>query len=103
MCIERVGALIMKQVEALINGGMANILPPCFVLPGNYFHCVPQRPQGSVSICTSRRTIQSSPLGNVNLTTSRCGMDRLASPQYWDATAVSTARPISGVAADICG
>lgn len=30
-------------------------------------------------------------------------MDRLASPQFSDGTAVSTARLTSGVAADICG
>lgn len=82
---------------------MTYISLPCLVLGCNYFHCVFQPPQGSVSICTSRRIIQSSPLGNVNLTTSRSGMDRLASPQYSDATVASTAHPISGVAADICG
>lgn len=73
-------------------------------VPGyNSFCCVFQRPPDSVLIYTLRRIIRSNPLGNVNLTTLRCGMDRLASPPCSDATVVSTVHPISGAVADTCG
>lgn len=73
-------------------------------VPGcNSFCCVFQRPPDSVLIYTSRRIIRSNPLGNVNLTTLKSGMDRLASPPFSDATVVSTVHPISGAVADTCG
>lgn len=94
--------VIMTQVERSLDGGVTHFPPASwqvvilFVLPF-------QRPRGSASIYTSRRIIPLNPLGNVNLTTLRSGMDRSASPRCSDATAVSTARPISGAAAATCG
>ena len=101
--IERVGVLIMKQVErsSMKAWLIFNSLPRCWVVI--IFNCVFQLPRGSVLIYTLRRIIQSSPLGNVNLTTSRYGMAPLASPECSADTAVSTARLTSGAPADIFG
>lgn len=91
-----------KIREAVLFRG-ASLFYPRFVPGCNSFWCVFQRPPDSVLIYTSRRIIRSNPLGNVNLTTSRSGMDRLASPPCSGATVVSTVHPISGAVADTCG